>query len=246
MRITAVSYLNTIPFIYGIQSSGLLTDVDLDLQVPSMCAAQMRDGIADIALVPVGALTGLGDVDIVSDFCLGADGAVDTVLYIGDVPPEEAGRVHLDMDSMTSVRLARLLFREHWGGQPRFSEGLNSYDPLTQSSDAAIVIGDKARAYARGRKVVIDLARAWKKMTGLPFVFAVWTARKGMDPSILKDFNAALQWGIDHLGESILNYHTGSFAKAFEYLTRRIRFEFGPEQRKAVSFFLERLGETGL
>ena len=78
-KVSAISYLNTVPFIYGIKSSKIYEDIELQLNYPSMCAQKLINDEVDIALVPVAVLSSYYSFKIVSDYCISADGSVDTV-----------------------------------------------------------------------------------------------------------------------------------------------------------------------
>ena len=94
-KVSAVSYLNTIPFIHGIKSSNIYDSIDLQLDFPSECARKLSEHEIDIALVPVAVLKQNPSFNIVSDFCIGADGDVDTVCLYSNVPLEEKEVVSL-------------------------------------------------------------------------------------------------------------------------------------------------------
>ena len=89
LKISAVSYLNTIPFIHGLKQSELIHNIDLQLDYPSICADKLINGEVDLALVPVAIIPTLKEAHIISDYCIGADGAVDTVCLYSDVPITE-------------------------------------------------------------------------------------------------------------------------------------------------------------
>ena len=241
MRITAVSYLNTIPFLYGIRHSGLLSDHVLDLAVPSVCASRLRHGLADVALVPVGAISGMPSQRVVTDYCLGADGPVGSVFLVGGAEPEKIRRVYLDTDSMTSIRLARLLFRDHWRSNPEFISGFSGFDRNNPGDSAAVVIGDKAFDYIGKMPVVLDLSQQWKAFTGLPFVFAVWMALSSVEDGHIRQLNAALAYGISHIREALNEYNdTERFPDAYTYLSERISYPLDANKRKALELFLDR------
>ena len=86
VRISCVSYLNSKPFIDGLKHSSILENATLSLDIPATCADKMMNGEADLGLVPVVMVPSLPQAHIVSDFCIGADGPVDTVLMLSDVP----------------------------------------------------------------------------------------------------------------------------------------------------------------
>ena len=107
-RIAAVSYLNTIPFIYGIRHAGNLR-AELLLTPPALCASNFIDGNADIALLPSAVVPRLKDAELVTDFCIGAEGEVRTVVVVSNTPIEEERRNRIDPNSRTSVQLTGYL-----------------------------------------------------------------------------------------------------------------------------------------
>ena len=118
-RIAAVSYLNTIPFIYGIEHEGNLR-AELLLSPPSLCAKNFAEHKADIALVPAAAVPSLADAQVVTEYCIGAAGPVRTVVLLSNEPIEKARRVFLDAHSLTSVQLAGYLLAKHWKVTPEY------------------------------------------------------------------------------------------------------------------------------
>ena len=89
INLTAVSYLNTKPLLYGIFSTGMDNELDIRLDIPSVCAERLRSGQAEIGLVPVAAIAEIPNAQIISDYCIGAVGAVKTVCLYSNVPIEE-------------------------------------------------------------------------------------------------------------------------------------------------------------
>ena len=108
-RIVAVSYLNTIPYIYGITRAGGSLREGLLLCPPRLCAEALRTGEANVGLIPVAAIPEIPDLQIITPFCIGASGPVRTVVLASDDPVEELDTIWLDSHSRTSVRLARWL-----------------------------------------------------------------------------------------------------------------------------------------
>ena len=118
-RIAAVSYLNTIPFIYGIRHAGDLR-AELLLTPPALCASNFIDGNADIALLPSAVVPRLKDAELVTDFCIGAEGEVRTVVVVSNTPIEEVRRIWLDAHSRTSVQLTGYLAARRWKIAPQW------------------------------------------------------------------------------------------------------------------------------
>lgn len=111
IKISAVSYLNTIPFIYGIQADqNLLSQVSLRLEYPSKCADLLKAGLVDLSLIPVAVIPQIPHAEIISDFCIGANGKVNTVMLYSDYPLNEIKSIALDYQSRTSVMLTKILW----------------------------------------------------------------------------------------------------------------------------------------
>lgn len=201
LRLTAVSYLNTKPFIYGIFRSALSEQIELSLDIPSVCAQKLADGEADIALAPVAIIPNLPKAFLVSDYCIGAVGAVKTVCIFAEKPLPEIKQLYLDFHSKTSAALAPVLCREYWNVRPEFLPATPGFERRIGGDTAGLVIGDRAIGLERQFPFVYDLGEAWLQWTGRPFVFAAWVSTRTLPPEFLAQFNAALQMGIAHIPE---------------------------------------------
>ncbi|MCL2561815.1 MAG: menaquinone biosynthesis protein [Rikenellaceae bacterium] len=235
-RIAAVSYLNTVPFIYGIEHADEALRAALLLFPPSGCAAAFSSGEADIALIPTGALTVLKGTRIATPFCIGAHGSVRTVALMSDYPLAEIRRIHLDSHSITSALLLRILCAQVWSITPEFVR-MDDYSvaDTPATGDAFLLIGDKVFGL-EGRFVnTWDLAEMWQCETGLPFVFAVWVARGELPPR----FDDALDYGVRHIREAIVHYGHADKDYAYDYLTRNIDYRFDERKRRALQLFLD-------
>ena len=238
-RVVAVSYLNTKPLLYGLLRSDLQPELELDLAIPSECARRLVAGEADLALVPVAIIPELPEAHVISDYCIGADGAVATVSIFGDVPIHEMTAVYLDHHSRTSAMLTRLLLQEFWDHDVTFLEAEPGYIDRIGGTVGGLVIGDRAIGLDRRFAHTYDLAEAWKEHTGLPFVFAAWVSRRPQSPEFIARFNAALAGGLEHLPELqlLLSSPSPDFSLT-EYYTRFIDYELDGEKRVALDRFL--------
>lgn len=201
LRVTAVSYLNTKPFIYGIFRSELSEFIDLSLDIPSVCAQKLASGAADLSLAPVAIIPDLPESYLISDFCIGATGPVKTVCLFSERPINEIKRLYLDFHSKTSATLVPLLCRHYWGIQPEFIPAYEGFERRIGGETAGLIIGDRAIGREKDFQFVYDIGEAWINWTGLPFVFAAWVSRFPLDPEFVNRFNAALQFGISRIPE---------------------------------------------
>ncbi len=239
-RIAAVSYLNTIPFIYGIEHGRSDLCFELLLSPPKGCTEKMLDDRADIALVPVASIPYLKDVTIISDYCIGASDVVRTVVLLSYSPVEEIRKIYLDSHSLTSVMLLRTLCEEVWKIYPEWEE-LTDYDAVAPAPGVGyLMIGDKVFPQEGRFEYSYDLAHHWHKLTGLPMVFACWVAKKGVDIDSISALNQALSYGIDNIGGAIQEYGYGSTPYAYDYLTRNIDFLFDAQKKQALELFWDK------
>jgi chorismate dehydratase len=241
IRISVVSYLNSRPFIYGLRDFKFSNEIEITEDIPSVCADKLITGKADIGLVPVAALPFIKNYRIISDYCIGADGEVKSVLLLSDVPVEQIKTVCLDYQSRTSVMLARILFSEHWKTHPEFINAKEGYEKNIRNTTAGIVIGDRALVLRNKFKFAYDLSAEWKKMTSLPFVFAVWACISELSKTFINEFNSALDSGlkrIDEISEKedslVLNIH-----EIKSYLKENINYNFNDAKKLALHKFLQ-------
>ena len=234
IKISAVSYTNTKPFVYGITHSDIINQIDLSLDIPSTCANKLIDKQVDIGLVPVAALLRIPEYHIISEYCIGADGPVNSVFIFSDKPIEEIRSIRLDEQSRTSNNLALVLLKNYWKVSP---------EVVTGEADAFVQIGDRTFGKAHQYPFAYDLAAEWKNFTGLPFAFAVWASNKKINPKFILEFNSALKFGIDNreLILSKLPQYNGFDLQ--DYLLNRLDFNLDNLKREAIGKFLQLVKE---
>lgn len=243
IRVTAVSYLNTKPLLYGIFKSEIAAQIDLQLDIPSVCARKLRDDEADLGLVPVAVIPELDHPRIVSDYCIGTVGPVRTVAIYGDCPITEMKSIYLDHHSRTSVELTKILLQEYWKTSPLLLPASDGYIDKIGGDTGGLVIGDRTIGLEKRFPFVYDLGEAWMANTGLPFVFAAWVTNKDLDEEFLRRFNLALQRGVEEIPQLI--YLIPPPAPSFnlqEYYTSFISFSLDQAKKKALALFLGKIG----
>jgi chorismate dehydratase len=236
IRLSAVSYLNTKPFLYGIQNSQELLQYisELKTDIPSVCATKLMSGEADLGLIPVAVIPELPSPFIVSDYCIGAEGPVHTVMLYSRKPLDEVKKIYLDYQSKTSVKLVQVLAKDWWKISPEFIPAKIGFENTFE--EAAVVIGDRTFELNGKFPFEYDLSEEWKKMTGLPFVFACWVSNKPLEKEFTIVFNEALKTGISAIEEvARINAIKGIDLK--EYFQKYISYDFTSEKKKALNLF---------
>ncbi|MCW8985070.1 MAG: menaquinone biosynthesis protein [Thermoanaerobaculales bacterium] len=250
--VAAVSFLNARPLIEGLDEE---PGVHLISDVPSRLLETLIEDRASVALCPViDFQLSPTELSIVLAGAIGSDGPTFTVRIFSRVPMEDVAYVHTDGDSHTSVALLAVIFDELYGEVPRIGT-LESTDVNGSAAppDSVLLIGDKVVRNQPDPALFphqLDLGEAWRRMTGLPFVFACWMARADQDlghlPRILgryRDLNR------DRTVEIAAAHGEASGwpeELAAEYLGEILRYEIGPREMEAIELFWLKCHNLGL
>ena len=245
VTISAVSYLNTFPFIYGLDNyNNFLKEVDIRKDIPSVCADKLINNEVDIGLIPVAEIGKLKNPHVISNYCIGAVGKVETVLLLSDVPVQNIQNIYLDYHSRTSVNLLRILIKNHWQVKVGFIEAEKGFEEEIKGNTAGLIIGDRAFKYAGNFKYSYDLSEEWMKFTKRPFVFAAWVANKQLDEGFVNEFNNALKYGLENINQVVSMYkneNPDSEINIKNYLEKNISYHLDVEKRRGMDLFLKML-----
>jgi chorismate dehydratase len=241
IRVGAVSYLNTKPMLYGIKRHEVLDKIDLVEDYPASIAKLLIEDKIDVGLIPVAVIPMLPEAHIVTDFCIGCDGAVASVCIFSEVPMQKVETVYLDYQSRTSVNLARVLLKEYWKKDVELVDAKGEeYRHEIKGTTAGVVIGDRALQQRMVSPFIYDLGEIWKQHTGLPFVFAAWIANKELPEEFIKEFNDANALGFQHL-DKVIAENPYPFFDLDQYYKEYISYELTEEKRKGLKLFLQKL-----
>ena len=244
MRVSAVSFLNTSPLVWGLLHGPQKGMFDLKFGVPSACADALASGEADIGIVPSFELT-RQELDILPGAGIACHGPVRSILLVAKKPLEEVRTLAADASSRTSVELARIVLDHKFGARPQVLPHAPDLDAMLAAADAALIIGDPALRIqpAQLPYEVRDLGADWVEMTGYPMVFAVWAARQGVaNAGVTQAFRDSCRYGLEHMDEVVEREAARlGFAPEMvrQYLTRHIVHQLGPRDYQGMRLFLE-------
>lgn len=234
IKVSTISYTNTKPFVYGLRAfPELLEKAEIIYDSPAAAAFKLLNNESDLGIVPVAILPELPVSYIITDYCIGADGPVNSVFILSDKPIQKVKKIRLDSQSRTSNNLARILCDKFWQIRVIFIAA----DSL-EVADAVVLIGDRTFYDRNQFDYQYDLSSEWKKFTGLPFVFAVWAANKKLDPDFISQFNQAMKWGVDHIDELLLELAPVPGFDLGDYLKNKLSFEFTDEKKAGLERYL--------
>ncbi|MDQ3683235.1 MAG: menaquinone biosynthesis protein, partial [Bacteroidota bacterium] len=190
IKVAAVNYLNTKPLLFGIKNHPGFDQIELIEDYPAKIADMLINGKVDLALVPVSIIPQMKEHYVITDYCIGSDGAVASVCLFSEVIIENIEKVYLDYQSRTSVMLAKILLKEYWKKKVKFINATSEeFQKEIVGSTAGVIIGDRALEQRLESKYIYDLGEAWKHHTGLPFVFAAWISNKRLPADFIIQFN---------------------------------------------------------
>jgi len=239
IRISAVSYTNTKPFLYGIEHTEILNQIDLSVDIPADCAQKLIEDKVDIGLIPVAATLNLPEWHIISDYCIGASGPVNSVFIFSNCDIHEVKKVQLDPQSRTSNNLTGVLLKNFWKVQPELIINAQDYAVSTHEYTAFVQIGDRTFGKKGKYPFVYDLSEQWQNFTGLPFVFAAWIANKPVPQEFIEPFNASLKFGLDHRAELLKELPKRNDFDLEDYLMHKLDFNLTEDKKKALYLFLD-------
>jgi chorismate dehydratase len=237
LRLAAVSYLNTLPLV-----AGLSEDVShLNFYLPAECAERIREGAADVGLLPVIEADRM-HLGIIGDCCIGCDGPVRSILLFARKPWSQVQTLAADSGSRTSVQLARILLAERYGAVPQVFSMRADLASMLGQADAALLIGDPAlRIEPQSTGLPwLDLGEEWRNLSGLPMVFAVWAARVAQ-PELVPLLAAARQRGLETLSswvDAAAQARGLPPALAEHYLRTNIIYQRGPREEQGLDEYL--------
>lgn len=232
---------------YGLKKTFSNQEINLQLDIPSVCAQKFIDNKIDIGLVPAAIIKKISPTNyfdkIISSFCIGSENKVDSVMLYSNVPLAEIETIVLDYQSKTSVELIKILCEKLWFINPLFVKGEIGYEKNISGAQAALIIGDRTFKLKNKFKFEFDLAQNWTELTNMPFVFACWVTNKKMPDNFLIKFDAALKYGYENIDIAIQENKNNLLTNIETqfYLKRRISYQFNQQKKEALQKFLNYL-----
>ena len=248
MRIGAVSYLNSKPLVYRLRDAA--PSIDLVFDLPSRLADQLAAAQLDVALIPSIELLGHPTYSIVSNACIACRGPVMSVKLLSRKPMHAIQSLALDEGSRTSGVLARILLFQRYGLCPRLESLPVDTDVRDCTADAILLIGDRAIDPPMAGVVDCwDLGDHWCRWAELPFVFAMWVARAGIDTAaldtLLSDVRNAGVENLPQIARSEAESAGLTVTETLDYLRDNLHFYLGPREKRGLKLYYQLAAQIG-
>jgi chorismate dehydratase len=248
----AVGYLNARPLVHGLDRAPQSARFDVRFDPPSLCAALLHEGSIDLGMIPsIEYLRGEA-YRIVPDVSIASCGPVASVALFAAKPIEAIRRIALDSSSRTSAALLRILCSRAFHIEPEFVTLEPDFGNMLRRADAALVIGDPALFAASEAESLqkIDLGEEWRRLTGLPFVWAFWAGRPDvLTAADVRALQQARDAGVADADRIALEYAAGDperIARGRAYLRNNMKYAFEDGELAGLRMFYELAQELGL
>ena len=252
LRISLVDFLNARPLTWGLLHEPP-SGVSVSRDVPSVCAAKLASGEADVGLIPSIEYQRIAGLKAVAGLGIAAASEVRSVLLVSSVSREKIRSVALDPASRTSAALVKILLNRVYGLKPEYreakGEGRRAKDGAGEA-DAELIIGDPALKTRQNGQVVLDLAAEWRAFSGQSFVFAFWAVRdRAATPEVAQLLRRSYEAGRTHFSDLVREEAAQSGlseAVVEDYLRHALHFELDKGDREGLELFYRMAAEDGL
>jgi chorismate dehydratase len=237
-RVGSVGYLNAAPLVRGIENEVIIA-------TPARLAEMLQKDELDAGLVSITEVLFRDRYDVLDSIAIASLGEVKSVVLGHRRPLVETKEIFCDTASLTSVNLLRVLLAER-GLKPEFKP-LSDYASAAKL-DAVLLIGDPALDFLRAETghQIMDLGAEWLELTGLPFVYAVWALRRGVENSRLRrQLREARDFGLDTLDSIIQSRPEYDYEFRKDYLGWHIHYHLGTDEKRGLAKFIELLRKHG-
>jgi chorismate dehydratase len=259
MRISAISYLNTVPLMWDFENGdtapALQKHFELSYTIPSICAEELQSGAADIGIIPVAAYTTIPDLVIIPEVAIASKKEVRSILLVSKLPLEKIRSVAIDHSSRTSTALLKVFLKKFVGIDPGYTPQKPDLQEMLRWHDAGMLIGDAALQARTDGYHVYDLAEQWQQWTLLPFVFAFWAMRKAAlrdvpaGVNVSRIFQQSRNNGLRHVPEIASSWSPKlnlTTAVIQEYLTSSIDYSLDSDNLEGLRLFYRYAAECNV
>jgi len=247
------SKLGCVPFLNAKPLIALFSDdedqaIEVTFANPSLLGGMIDSGAVDAAIASSYFAIADPTLNVAAAVSISSRQAVESVRMFSKVPFGEIRSIALDQASMTSNHLALVVLSEAHGVRPRTERREAALEAMLGSADAAVLIGDAGMSANARDLHVMDLGQEWKNMTGLPFVWALWVGRDGLNQELASTLRRAKDYGLLHVEEiaqRAAKEMRWEYEKCFDYLTNSIDYDLSDEHLKGFELFGRKCVEMG-
>ena len=241
--IGSVPYLNEKPLTrwFSHTEEGRASGIEVVYAVPSELARRLAAGEIAAALVSSFEYFRTPGYAIAPSVSISGQDDIESVRAFAKVPWRKIESLALDTSSLTSVALLKILLAEQLDSYPAFLQAAPDRDAMLAQADACLLIGDKGWLADETGLNVLDLGHAWRRLTGLPFVYAVWLGHaENLTSHLMESLAAAKAWGLtqfDMIAQEESERIGATVRQCRHYLSEVMDYDLDEEHLQALELF---------
>lgn len=253
LKIGKIPYANLFPIFYTLQKECDCSSYEFVEGVPSALNKMLRDGGIDVS--PSSSIEYLRNpsfYQIINGHSVSCKGQIGSILLFSKKKIEglHDSLIAVSSQSETSVALLDIIFREFYWIRCKIQALQN---PQNSIADAFLLIGDDALKYSKNSLLLTpyslltyDLGEIWHDMTGLPFVFALWIARKDIEKNkasllskFINDLNMARDIALKNLTQIAKYPPVRAFMSEDDIVSywKKIDYNFTDKHKRGLDLF---------
>lgn len=250
--IGSVPYLNEKPLTrwFGHTDEGRASGIEVVYAVPSELARMLEAGEIAAALVSSFEYFRTPGYAIAPGVSISGQDDIESVRAFSRLPWRQTQSVALDTSSLTSAALLKIILAEQFDAHPAFLHHAPDLDAMLQLADGCLLIGDKGWLADDTGLKTLDLGQAWRRLTGLPFVYAVWMGKaENITPQLTQALITAKEWGqsqFDVIAQEQAAHLGCSEEMCHHYLADVMNYDLGEEHQEALALFGTKAYAQGL
>lgn len=203
---------------------------------------QLIEGLVQSALIgTLDYAKGKGNWKLFPDICVAAKESFKTINLFFNKEIRDLSSIIVDMNDPTAVALLKIIMQEKYEISPKFIELNGNLNEQLNRADAALLSGNKAFEIQQSNRMFIDLGDEWYDLTGLPFVYALWSVHEmEADGSMVKKIKSMMDNNLKNMDQTLDSIFTGRNKKdkiLSEFIKSRIIYHLGLEEREALNEF---------
>jgi chorismate dehydratase len=262
LRLGSISFINSLPVDLGLITGSVPSEIEIVPGIPTELNQKALSGQVDVSAVS--ALWYAEHQDkflLLPNLSISSESGVESVFLFSRLPMKhlKGKKIAVTRQGRTTPALLEILCRLRYDFRPDFRIVESGLQEIPENASALLLIGNDALTAKETMKKpgirVVDLAEEWKEWTSLPFVFAVWVARREAflaDPKRITSIHEALlrskQWGAEHASEILAEAEcrTRLPGKVLENYFSKLSYHFDEGLKCGLKLYYEYAHRCGI
>ncbi|MEJ2544395.1 MAG: menaquinone biosynthesis protein [Calditrichaceae bacterium] len=209
---------------------------------PVGCINRMIEGMVNLALIgTLDYAKGKGSWKLIPDICIAAKGSLKTINLFFNKDIRDLSTIAIDSNDPTAISLLKIIMQEKYEIAPEFQSLDGNLENQLKKADAVLLSGNEAFDVQQSNPMFIDLSDEWYDLTGLPFVYALWSAHEMvLDKSLIQKIKLTVDKNIENMDQTIVSAYPQDNkmnAAYSDFVSQKVIYQLGSEEKEAIDEF---------